>query len=165
MYLRHDAQDIQSRSPREEKVPQLEHLPEGWRRGAESEERRKGVDLGFQVEREEVVEELRVNRLKAQVDELRGIAGGVSSVSRARPLALRSTTDPAHLKTVVHADEGRPHVPRNLLLDEACKARERLELRGHDVEEGRGEDVLTLDVRHVRVVPSERLFAVPSEVV
>lgn len=93
MYLRHDTQDIQSRSPREEKVPQLEHLPEGWRRGAESEERRKGVDFGFQVEREEVVEELRVNRLKAQFDELRGIGDGVSSVSRARPLALRSTTD------------------------------------------------------------------------
>lgn len=51
----------------------------------------------------------------------------------------------------MHTDQCRRDVTRYLLLDEGGEACERLELRWENVEKWRCEDVLTLDVRHLRV--------------
>jgi len=117
--LSDDAQNIQMRPMREQKVPQPEHLGQGRGASAEGQDGGEGVELGVHALGEEVVGELVVDDGEAPVDE-------------AEP--------------PVHAVHGAAHVAGALARQEAVEGDEGFGFATRGVQEGRAEHVHPLHV-------------------
>lgn len=117
--LSDDAQNIQMRPMREQKIPQPEHLGQGRGASAEGQDGGEGVELGVHALGEEVVGELVVNDGEAPVDE-------------AEP--------------PVHAVHGAAHVAGAFARQEAVEGDEGFGFAPRGIQEGRAEHVHPLHV-------------------
>lgn len=117
--LGHDADDVEMRPVGKQKVPQPEHLGEGRRAGAESQDGRKGVDFGRKPLGRQVHAELGVDNGQDLVDEG---------------------------EAAVDAVHGAANIGRTLAREERVKGNKGLGLAASGVEKGRSEDVHALHV-------------------